>query len=192
MKIYRILIALILLTTIATAQNYSIDWYVIASGGGHAESENYQADGTVGQAILGQSSSENYIVESGFWVGHGLPSGDCVYIPGDCDNNGTALELGDVIAMIGMYRGSVVPPYECSCPPHGDDFTPTADPNGNCVALELGDVVTEIAAYRGSGVASGCEDCPGSGRLLPGGEDRPLVIPTLKAKVAKKTASNSR
>lgn len=85
----------------------------------------------------------------------------CFYIPGDCDHNGIALELGDVIAMIGMYRGSVVSPYDCSCPPHGDNFTPTADPNGNCVTLELGDVVTEIAAYRGTDSASGCEDCPG-------------------------------
>jgi hypothetical protein len=95
-----------------------------------------------------------------------IPVG-CDYVPGDCDHNGIPLEQGDAIAMIGMYRGSVVPPYECSCPPHGDNFTPTADPNGNCVALELGDVVTEIAAYRGSGTASGCEDCPGSLRLLP-------------------------
>jgi hypothetical protein len=86
----------------------------------------------------------------------------CAYIPGDCDYHGTPIELGDVIAMIGMYRGSMLPPYECSCPPHGDNFTPTADPDGNCVALELGDVVTEIAAYRGTGTASGCADCPGS------------------------------
>lgn len=105
----------------------------------------------------------------------------CNYVAGDCNHNGTPLELGDVIAMIAMYRGSMVPPYECSCPPHGDNFTPTADPNGNCVALELGDVVTEIAAYRGTGQASGCVDCPGSLRLLPG-EDQPRIMPRLKAK----------
>jgi hypothetical protein len=93
------------------------------------------------------------------------------------------LELGDVIAMIGMYRGSVVAPYECPCPPNGDNFTPTADPNGNCVALELGDVVTEIAAYRGTGTASGCEDCPGSLRLLPGDGERLPVVPSFKSKM---------
>ena len=92
------------------------------------------------------------------WEGPGL----CEYIPGDCNHNGNPLELEDVIAMIGMYRGSLMPPYECYCPPHGDDFTPTADPNGNCVALELGDVVIQIAAYRGTDTASGCQDCPGS------------------------------
>ncbi len=117
------------------------------------------------------------------WYKNPYTTGICVYVPGDCDHNGTPLELGDVIAMIGMYRGSVTPPYECSCPPHGDNFTPTADPNGNCVALELGDVVTEIAAYRGTGTASGCEDCPGTLRLIPGSRDEPTVMPRLKSKV---------
>lgn len=112
----------------------------------------------------------------------GSGGSDCVYIPGDCDHNGTPLELGDVIAMIGMCRGIIDPSYTCICPPHGEDFAATADPNGNCIALELGDVVTEIAAYRGTGSASGCTDCPGSGRLLPGGEDSPLVTPSLKSR----------
>ena len=111
----------------------------------------------------------------------------CDYIPGDCNHNGTPLELADVIAMIGMYRGSVEPPYECSCPPHGDNFTPTADPNGNCVANELSDVVTEIGAYRGTVSASGCVDCPGSLRLLPGEKEKLPVIPSLKSKMKVKS-----
>lgn len=94
-----------------------------------------------------------------FTVEH-LP--DCIYLPGDCNHNDVPLELGDVIAMIAMYRGTVEPLYTCDCPPHGENFAPEADPNGNCVAFELGDAVTEIAAYRGAGTASGCEDCPGS------------------------------
>lgn len=81
--------------------------------------------------------------------------------PGGCDHNGTAFELSDVIAAIGMYRGTTDPQYTYPCPPHGDEFAATADPNGNCIAFELGDVVTEIAAYRGTDSASGCEDCPG-------------------------------
>jgi hypothetical protein len=188
MRFFKISVLILTLAPLALPQEYSVDWYVIASGGGYSESAGYQVDGTIGQPIIGQSSSDIYIVQTGFWVG--LPSGaDCVYIPGDCDHNGTALELSDVIAMIGMYRGSVTPPYECSCPPHGDNFTPTADPDGNCVPLELGDVVTEIGAYRGSTTASGCIDCPGTLRLLPGDDDRPLVLPRLKLKI--KAAGNS-
>ena len=91
-----------------------------------------------------------------------LESPICSYIPGDCDHNGTPLELGDVIAMIGIYRGTVAPYYTCNCPPHGSDFAPEGDPNGNCILFELGDVVTEIGAYRGTTEASGCPDCPGS------------------------------
>ncbi len=86
----------------------------------------------------------------------------CSYVPGDCDHNGTPLELGDVIAMINMYRGTVGPYHVCDCPPHGSAFAATADPNGNCAANELSDVTTEIAAYRGLAEASGCPDCPGS------------------------------
>ncbi len=120
-----------------------------------------------------------------------LSSDECEYIPGDVNHNGTPLELGDVIAMIGMYRGMADPEYTCSCPPHSDDFTPTADPNGNCVALELGDVVTEIAAYRGTGQASGCEDCPGSLRLFPRDEERLPAVPSFKSKmkIAKRSVS---
>lgn len=108
----------------------------------------------------------------GFVVGHngiilrtatgGEPPASCEYIAGDCNHNGVPLELGDVIAMVGLYRGSQAPYYTCNCPPIGSDFMPEADVNGNCVPLELGDVVTEIAAYRGTGEALSCEDCPGS------------------------------
>ncbi len=92
---------------------------------------------------------------------------DCVYIPGDVNHNGTPLELGDVIAMIGIYRGTEAPYYNCNCPPWGI-FAPGADPNGNCVAAELDDIVREIAAYRGTQTVAGCGDCPGFLRITLG------------------------
>lgn len=91
---------------------------------------------------------------------------NCSYIPGDCDCDGVPITLADVIAMIGMYSGTVVPPcYVCHCPgpnhiPPRDDFAATADPNGDCIALTLVDVMWEIAAYRGYVIALGCVDCP--------------------------------
>jgi hypothetical protein len=108
----------------------------------------------------------------------------CEYLVGDCNHNNVALELGDVIAMIGMYRGTTEPPYDCPCPPHGDDFTPDADPNSNCTANELSDVVTIIGLYRGTiPPGGGCPDCPGQGRLIaPGGERLP-VVPSLKSRI---------
>ena len=59
MKFCAILISLILLSSVATAQQYSIDWSVIASGGGHSESGSYSLNGTIGQPIVGESSSDN-------------------------------------------------------------------------------------------------------------------------------------
>jgi parallel beta-helix repeat protein len=114
----------------------------------------------------------------------------CDYIAGDCNHNGVPLELGDVVTMIGMYRGTAEPEYTCDCPPHGDTFAPEADPNGNCVALELGDVVTEIGAYRGTAEASGCADCPPSSRLLPGDDEELLITPNFKTRSNSKPASS--
>jgi hypothetical protein len=177
-----------LVPALALAQNYQIDWHVIASGGGHSESAEYQIDATIGQPVVGQSSSESYTLKAGYWVGF-LARGDCVYLPGDCNHNSIPLELGDVVAMVGMYRGSVAPYYICDCgvDPPGAQFAATADPNGNCVAFELGDVVTEIGAYRGSTTAFGCVDCPGWLRFIPDG-DRPLVMPGLKGKAVRKVS----
>jgi hypothetical protein len=105
------------------------------------------------------------VVPEQSYCGLYVESNVCSYIPGDCDHNGTPLELNDVLAMIGFYRGTIEP-YLCEC---GEDptiynFAATADPNGNCAANELTDVVIEIAAYRGLAEVSSCPDCPGSGR----------------------------
>lgn len=187
MNVLKISILLSFIASLASAQNYQIDWSVIASGGGHAESESHQADGTIGQAIVGQSSSENYTVDAGYWVG--LPSGgDCVYTPGDSDENGSARELTDVVKMIAYYRGFDQPGYVCYCTEQRPEYKPSADADGNCTSFELTDVVKSIAAYRGPEPLAGCEDCPGQGRLLPGGGDQPLVVPSLKARAIKKTS----
>jgi hypothetical protein len=101
----------------------------------------------------------------------------CDYLAGDPNCNNIPAELPDVIAMIGMYRGSVAHCYECPCPPHGDNFAPSADPNGNCISDELPDVVAMIGIYRGTVVAAGCSACPPQGRIAPGG-----IVPSLKSK----------
>lgn len=99
------------------------------------------------------------------WYEFPAVTDNCIYIPGDCDHNGTALELVDVVAMVGMYRGTIEADYTCACGVRGCSFSPQADPNGNCISFELTDVVIEIGAYRNDPpgtVAQGCPDCPGS------------------------------
>jgi hypothetical protein len=54
----------------AFAQNgneFDLSWHVIAGGGGTSNGNIYTVTGTSGQAIVGYSSSENYVVGSGFW-----------------------------------------------------------------------------------------------------------------------------
>lgn len=82
------------------------------------------------------------------------------YVAGDCDINGIPAELADVIAMIALYRGTLIPQITCECPPQSDEFIPYADPDGNCLPFELSDVVAMIGAYRGTFDALGCPDCP--------------------------------
>jgi hypothetical protein len=93
-----------------------------------------------------------------------------IYIPGDVNHNGVALEMADVLAMIANYRGTMEAFYDCNCgvDPPGYRFMATADPNGNCVANELNDAIIELRAYRGAMPVSGCPDCPGSEGLSSG------------------------
>ncbi len=54
-----------------TSSNYNLDWLVptTGGGGGPAGSSNYTANFTVGQTVVGASSSANYQVSLGYWPG---------------------------------------------------------------------------------------------------------------------------
>jgi hypothetical protein len=51
--------------------NFSLDWYtpLNSSGGGPSQSANYVANFTIGQTVIGASSSENYSLGLGYWYG---------------------------------------------------------------------------------------------------------------------------
>jgi hypothetical protein len=52
----------------ASAQNYSIDWYKISSGGGTSTGGVYSATGTIGQPDAGGAmTGGNYSLTGGFW-----------------------------------------------------------------------------------------------------------------------------
>ena len=52
----------------AWAQQYSIDWYKIAGGGGTSTGATYQVTGTVGQPDAGGTmTGGNYSLTGGFW-----------------------------------------------------------------------------------------------------------------------------
>ena len=51
----------------ALAQNYSVDWFKIAGGGGTATGGVYTAAGTLGQPDAGTASGGNFTPQGGFW-----------------------------------------------------------------------------------------------------------------------------
>jgi hypothetical protein len=63
-----ILILSLLFTATGFAQQYSIDWYKIAGGGGTSTSATYQVTGTIGQPDAGGAmTGGNYSLTGGFW-----------------------------------------------------------------------------------------------------------------------------
>ena len=56
------------------AQNYSLDWYKIAGGGGTSAEETYSVSGSIGQADAGTLSGGTFKLEGGFWPGIIVPS----------------------------------------------------------------------------------------------------------------------
>jgi hypothetical protein len=51
----------------ASAQQYSIDWFKVAGGGGTSTGGVYSVSGTIGQPDAGTMSGGNYSLAGGFW-----------------------------------------------------------------------------------------------------------------------------
>jgi hypothetical protein len=64
-----ILLFALLIPSLGFAQQYSIDWYKIAGGGGTSTGGAYSASGTIGQPdASGAMSGGNYSITGGFWA----------------------------------------------------------------------------------------------------------------------------
>jgi len=187
MKIRLMFLLAAIWTSSLSAQNYSIDWYVIASGGGHSESANYQADGTIGQPIVGNSSSQNYSLQSGFWAGgeqgSGSPCG--FYVIGDYNGNET-FNVADIIAAFSkLQTGSPDAALLCECPPGGGIIWAVAmDVNNNCI-FNVADVIAGFSRLQtGAPLLVACELCPPGTPMppSPGDGGNILVMPRLESK----------
>jgi hypothetical protein len=58
---------LLFATGTAKAQNYSIDWYKTAGGGGTSTGGVYAVSGSIGQPDAGAMTGGNYSLTGGFW-----------------------------------------------------------------------------------------------------------------------------
>jgi hypothetical protein len=188
----KVILMMVLITGLASAQSYHIDWYVISGGGGHCQSGSYQLDGTIGQSIVGHSLSSDYRIDAGFWSGGEAISPGCVYIVGDANNSHAFTGL-DVTYSVRYFKGGPLPPYSCDCPP-GHIWYVAGDVNGSCSFSGL-DVTYMVRYFKGGPGPIPCPDCPPRGLLappVPGVEPTPTIqpktVPTLKAKGAIKVS----
>jgi hypothetical protein len=77
MKRKTILFTLLLLLLLAhgaqamSSTNFALDWFtpLTSNGGGPSHSTNYAANFTIGQTVIGASSSTNYSMSLGYWYG---------------------------------------------------------------------------------------------------------------------------
>lgn len=163
MKIIRAIFFVALLASVSLAQNYSIDRYVIASGGGEVSSTNYTANGTIGQAVVGASSSDNYSVSSGYWGGGGGGTGaGCDYVVGDVNNSGGYNGL-DITYGVSFFKGGPLPPYTCECTP-GNSWYVAGDVNASCSYNGL-DITYGVSYFKGGAGPNPCADCPPNGGI---------------------------
>lgn len=77
----------------AEAQNYSINWSTVDSGGGTSSGGQYTVRGTIGQPDAGVLSGGSYVLEGGLWPGLIVESagdGPTLYIRAA----GTSIQIG--------------------------------------------------------------------------------------------------
>jgi hypothetical protein len=172
MKFMKILAVLLLLTPLAFSQNYQVDWYVMASGGGEMTSTSYSVNGTMGQEIMGRSTSTNYIVESGFWVGAGAAG--CEYVVGDVNGSGSYNGL-DITFGVNYFKGGLDPLCPLgSCPvPPCNGFFYCGDVNGSCSYNGL-DITYGVNYFKGGSGPIPCPDCEPAGPPVSASSGKPV------------------
>jgi hypothetical protein len=90
-------------------------------------------------------------------------TGQCTYVVGDANYNGTFNGL-DVTYSVSYFKGGPPPPYSCDCPPHGSWYV-SGDVNASCNFNGL-DVTYMVAYFKGGPIPHPCADCPPAGRIL--------------------------
>ncbi len=77
LKMLVVTLLLLLLTTVVVqsvaamaSPNYKLDWFLpLTGGGGAASSSHFAINYTVGQTVVGHSSSAHFTTGLGFWAG---------------------------------------------------------------------------------------------------------------------------
>ncbi len=127
------------LSGVATGEQ--INWQVISGGGGSASSPNYMLTGTIGQPVVGHSTSASYAVNAGFWQNFSSSGGCCIGDRGNVNGDAMdAVDISDVIYLVDYSFGTGPAP---GC-------TEEADVNGDGT-LDISDLVYLVDYSFGTG-----------------------------------------
>ncbi len=66
--LFGVLVLIVVQVAFSNPLAHTIDWDVIAAGGSHFEQGDYTLDNTIGQAVVGVSSSGNTDLATGYWL----------------------------------------------------------------------------------------------------------------------------
>jgi hypothetical protein len=126
----------LLIPALGQAQNYSIDWFKVAGGGGTSSNGQYSVSGTIGQQDAGgPMTGGNYSLTGGFWSLYavqtpGAPLLTITYVGGQAvvswspSVTGWTLQTNNNLAAgtWGNYAGQVVNNRVTNAPPIGNVF----------------------------------------------------------------------
>jgi hypothetical protein len=132
----------LLVTSLGLAQQYSIEWYKIAGGGGTSTGATFQVTGTIGQQdASGAMSGGNYSVTGGFWSLFAVQtpgvllltitrSGNQAIVSWPSSASGWTLQTNNNLAngTWGNYGGQVVNNSVTNSPLTGNLFFPLTHP----------------------------------------------------------------
>jgi hypothetical protein len=136
------LLALLVLALTAHAQNYSINWYKIAGGGGTSTGATYQVSGTIGQPdASGAMTGGSYSLTGGFWSLYAVQTpgaplltithfGSQAIVSWPPSVTGWTLQTNANLATPtwGNYLGAIVNNTVTNSPPKGNLFFRLANP----------------------------------------------------------------
>ena len=89
-----VLIVLVGVGVALAASQYGIGRSVVSGGGGERSSDNYSVYDVVGEAAVGTSESDHFLLRAGFLPRALAPTGTCGDV--NCDGN---VDMGDVLLL---------------------------------------------------------------------------------------------
>jgi hypothetical protein len=129
-----------------SADTYNVAWQVISSGGTDGGSASFLLMGSVAQTASGHGSSDNFVLDHGFWQEY--QGGPCDCQPGDA-NGDLQINVGDAVYLISyVFKGGPPPVPYAVC---------SGDANGDC-QCNVGDAVYIISyVFKGGPPPVDCE-----------------------------------